>query len=240
MQATRGIVLRTLRYSDNRIIVSIFTEHYGMVSAIVRLSRGGKSGGRSALWQTMNVVEMNIDYRPAKDLQKLNDVSISVTWKDLPYNPFKASISMFLGDFLYHAISREGENPLLFSFLVTSLQWLDEAEGNFSNFHLLLMIRLTRFLGIWPGLEGYAKGRIYDMKSACFAVALPAHGQYLEVKDAMWIPLLLRLDYSQMQRFRMTRSERWHMLEVILHYYRLHVPAFGELQSLDILRELFS
>lgn len=240
MQATRGIVLRTLRYSDNRIIVSIFTEHFGMVSAIVRLSHGSKSGGRCALWQVMNVVEMNIDYRPSKDLQKINEVSISMTWKDLPYHPFKASISMFLGDFLYHAIGREGENSLLFSFLVTSLQWLDEAEGNFANFHLLLMLRLTRFLGIWPGLEGYAKGKVYDMKGACFTSSLPAHGQFLEVKDAMWIPLLLRLDYSQMQRLRMTRNERWHMLEVILQYYRLHVPAFGELQSIDILHELFS
>ena len=30
------------------------------------------------------------------------------------------------------------------------------------------------------------------------------------------------------------------MLEVLLQYYHLHVPSFGELQSVEILRELFS
>lgn len=240
MQSTRGIVLRTIRYSDNRIIVSLFTEHYGMISAMVRVSHGGRSGGRSALWQVMNIVDMVIDYRPTRDLQKISEVSIGVPWADLPYHPFKASISMFLGDFLYHSLKGEGENGSLFSFLFTSLQWLDGAEGNFSNFHLLLMIRMTRFLGIWPGMSGYSRGCVYDMKGASFSTKLPAHGQYVDAVDAMWIPILLRMEYSQMHHLRMSRNERWHMLETILAYYRLHVPGFSELQSIDILKELFA
>ena len=78
MQTTKGIVLRVIRYSDSRIIVTLFTEHYGMLSAGVRLVRGGRSGGRSALWQVLNVVEMSVDYRPANELQKISDVSIAV------------------------------------------------------------------------------------------------------------------------------------------------------------------
>lgn len=240
MQTTKGIVLRVIRYSDSRIIVTIFTEHYGMLSAGVRLVRGGRSGGRSALWQVLNVVEMSVDYRPANELQKISDVSIAVPWMELPYNPVKASISMFLGDFLYHSLRGEGENPALFSFLYNSLHWLDEADGNVANFHLLLMIRMTRFLGIWPSMAGYGRNMVYDMKNACFASVLPVHGQYLEAKYARWIPLLLEMDYSRMHRLRMTREERWHMLEVLLQYYHLHVPSFGELQSVEILRELFS
>lgn len=240
MQATKGIVLRTIRYSDSRIIVSLFTEHYGMLSAAVRLTRGGRSGGRNALWQTLNVVEVSVDYRPSNDLQKISEVSISTPWMELPYHPVKASISMFLGDFLYHSLRGEGENRPLFSFLYNSLRWLDEADGGVANFHLLLMIRMTRFLGIWPGMDGYGRNMVYDMKAACFSAVLPEHGQYLEAGDAMWIPLLLKMDYSQMHRLRMTRNERWHMLDVLLRYYRLHVPSFGELQSVEILRELFS
>lgn len=240
MQTTRGIVLRTIRHSDSRIIVTLFTEHFGMLSAGARLTRGGRSGGRCALWQTLNVVEMNVDYRPANDLQKISEASISTPWVELPYHPVKASISMFLGDFLFHSLRGEGENRPLFSFLYNSLRWLDEADGGVANFHLLLMIRMTRFLGIWPSIDGYGRNLVYDMKAACFSAVLPEHGQYLEAGDAMWIPLLLKMDYSQMHRLRMTRHERWHMLEVLLRYYRLHVPSFGELQSVEVLRELFS
>lgn len=240
MQTTRGIVLRTVRYSDSRIIVTLFTEHYGMLSAGVRLARGGRSGGRSALWQILNVVEMSVDYRPSNDLQKVSEASISTPWMELPYHPLKASISIFLGDFLFHSLRGEGENRPLFAFLYNSLRWLDETDGVVANFHLLLMVRMTRFLGIWPGMECYGRNMVYDMKNACFSDTLPVHGQYLEPGDARWIPLLLNMDYSQMHRLKMSRNERWHMLDVLLRYYRLHVPSFGELQSLDILRELFS
>lgn len=240
MQATRAIVLRTVRYSDSRLVVSMFTEHYGMVTAMVRLTRGGRGGGRSALWQLLNILDVNMDYRPSSEFQKLGEVSISVPWRDLPYHPFKASISIFLADFLYHSLRGEGVNVELFGFLTNSLAWLDESDGHVSEFHLLLMVRMTRFLGILPGTDGYGRGRVYDMKSASFTSVLPEHGQYLEAGYAAWIPLMLRLDYSQMHLLRIGRNERRHMLEVILQYYRLHVPAFGELQSVDILRELFS
>lgn len=240
MQATRGIVLRTVKYGDNRMIVSLFTEHFGLVSVVARLSHSKKSGARSALWQLLNIVDLSMDYRVTNEIQKYSESSISSPWMDLPYHPLKASISMFLADFLYHSLKGEGENGPLFSFLENSLRWLDEADCDFSNFHLLLMIRMTRFLGFWPGMEGYSRNSIYDLKSACFTSILPSHGQYLDADHSKWIPLLLRMGYSQMNRLRMSRNERRHMLDVLLRYYRLHVPGFGELQSVTILQELFS
>ncbi|MEE1310129.1 MAG: DNA repair protein RecO, partial [Bacteroidaceae bacterium] len=65
-------------------------------------------------------------------------------------------------------------------------------------------------------------------------------GQYLETADAVYLPLLLKTEYSQMHHYKLTRKQRWHMLEVILRYYQMHVPGFGELKSLMTLRELFS
>lgn len=240
MQTTKAIVLRTIRYSDSHIVVSLFTEYYGMVSALVRVAHGGKRGGRSALWQLMSLVELNVYYRPAADFQKIGDVFMSTPWKDLPYNPFKASVSIFLAEFLYHSLRGEGENRVLFSFLENSLLWFDETEKGMVDFHLLLMIRMTRFLGIWPGTDGYRPGMLYDLKSACYVSRIPPHGQYVDADAATLIPMLLRIDYSNMHLLRMTRNERRHMLDVLLQYYRLHVPGFGELQSLDVLRELFA
>ena len=37
----------------------------------------------------------------------------------------------------------------------------------------------------------------------------------------------------------MNREERNRCLDVIMTYYRLHVPNFPELRSLKVLRELF-
>lgn len=240
MQTTKAIVLRTVKYSDTRIVVSLFTEYYGMVSALVRVSHGGRSGGRTALWQLLTLVEVNVDYRPSLDFQKLGEVQISSPWKDMPYNPYKASVTMFLADFLYHCMRGEGENRSLFAFLENSFSWFDETNDSIFNFHLFLMIRMTRFLGIWPGIDGYTEGNVYDLKNACFSSVIPLHGQYVDANEASLIPLLLRLDYSTMHLLKLTRNERRHMLEILIRYYQIHVPGFGELQSLDVLRELFS
>jgi len=47
------------------------------------------------------------------------------------------------------------------------------------------------------------------------------------------------MDFATMHLFRLTRAERARLLEVIVRYYRLHLPAFPELRSLSVLHELY-
>ena len=42
-----------------------------------------------------------------------------------------------------------------------------------------------------------------------------------------------------MHLYAMTRAERMRCLEVMNLYYRLHLPGFPELKSLEVLKELF-
>ncbi len=192
------------------------------------------------MWQLLNVVDVTLDYRPSREIQTIGEAYISCPWQSMPYHPMKATVSMFLADFLFHSLRGEGENAQLFAFLENSLLWFDSADEGVVDFHLQLMLRLTRFLGILPSVDGYARNMLYDLKSACYASSVPAHGQYLVAAEARWIPVLLKLDYGRMHKLRLTTVARRHMMEVLLKYYRLHVPSFGELQTLDILREMFS
>lgn len=237
---TRALVLRSIRYSDSRLVVSLFTESHGMVPCMVRVSHGRKAGGRTALWQVLSLVDVEMDYRASREVQTVREASLSsCPWRSLPYHPVKAAIAMFLGEFLFHSLRGEGENAPLFAFLENSLRWFDEADDGFVDFHLQLMLRLTRFIGILPGTDGYARHKAYDLKGACYVQSVPSHGQYLVADEARWIPVLLHLDYGRMRMLGWTVPLRRRMLEVLLVYYRLHVPAFGELQGLDVLREVF-
>jgi DNA repair protein RecO (recombination protein O) len=47
------------------------------------------------------------------------------------------------------------------------------------------------------------------------------------------------MDFPTMHLFRLSRHERNRIAEVLLHYYRLHIPQFPELKSLGVLRELW-
>lgn len=47
------------------------------------------------------------------------------------------------------------------------------------------------------------------------------------------------MNYDSMRFFAMNRQERMRYVEVLNDYYRLHIPDFPELKSLDVLKEVF-
>ena len=77
------------------------------------------------------------------------------------------------------------------------------------------------------------------MVEACFVSSSPSRHAYLEPQEADLIPLFMRMNYDTMRFFAMNRLERGRYLEVLDEYYRLHVPEFPELKSLDVLKEVF-
>ena len=48
------------------------------------------------------------------------------------------------------------------------------------------------------------------------------------------------MNYETMHLFAMSRAERNRCLTIINDYYRLHLPDFPLLKSLDVLKELFA
>ena len=48
------------------------------------------------------------------------------------------------------------------------------------------------------------------------------------------------MKYETMHLFAMNRDERNRCLDIICRYYRLHLPDFPELKSINVLKELFT
>ena len=240
METTKAVVLNCIKYSDNSVVVSFFTERYGNVSSLVRIPKSARRGAMLSLLQRLSLVEIELDYRESRDMQGVRNISLYHPWTSIPYNPVKASVAMFLAEFLYNAIRSEGMNVRLFAFLEQSLVWFDSNTEGMANFHLLLPVKLTMFLGIMPNMEGYREGMFFDMQSGEAVELPPLHKYMLNKEDAAFLPVLLGTDYSQMHELALTRQQRWHILEIIIVYYRLHVPGFNSLQSLNVLREVFS
>ena len=48
-----------------------------------------------------------------------------------------------------------------------------------------------------------------------------------------------RMNYETMHLFTMNRLERTRCLNIMNEYYRLHLPDFPVLKSLEVLKELF-
>lgn len=235
----RGIVLRTVKYGDTGLIVDMFTEQYGRRSFATKIVRGRRTMSFGVVWSPLAMVEFVADIRPNGKLPAPKDVRLYYNNVGLMFSPVKSSIVLFLSEFLTYALKDEVANAALYAYLESSIMWLDVSEEPFSNFHLVFLLRLTRFLGIYPNVDGCLPLSCFDLVAGCFTKSQPCHPNFLRPSEASLLPLLLRMNYDTMHLFRMSRADRWRILEVLNDYYRLHVPNFPELKSLDVLREVF-
>lgn len=236
---TKAIVLRTVRYGESRLIVDLLTEKVGRLSFGCSLSKSNKGRIKKQLFQPLTILEVVFDYRERLQLQRFRDLRISTPFVSIPFDSAKLAITLFLAEFLNFSTRDERNNQPLYAFIEKSLLWLDSVQQAFANFHLVFMMHLTLFVGFYPNLEGYKEGAWFDLRDGSFSLACPHHPDYLFPKEAMRISTLMRMNYDNMHLFRMSRAERNRCVEVILYYYRLHIPNFPELKSLEVLRELY-
>lgn len=237
---TEAIVLHSLKYGENKLIVDLFTRSNGRLTVVMPLSSSPKSKTKKQLFQPLSLLEVVFDIRPRVTMYKLKEARVFCPYMSIPFNPFKISISLFISEFLSKALRGEQGNDILFTYITTSLRWFYGRDTKFANFHIVFIMRLARFLGFYPNLEGYYGGCCFDMRSGCFCGSLPLHSDYLTPADAQLMRLMMRMDYHNMHLFRMSHNERNRLLDVILQYYRLHLPDFTTMKSLDVLRELFT
>lgn len=237
---TRGIVLRSVRFGESSLIVDVLTKSSGRVSFMVHIPKTSKGKIKKQYFQPMTLLDFEYDFRQRSNLQRIKDVRVSLPYSSIPINPAKSCISLFLSEFIYYATRNEQENPTLFTYISTSLEWLDNAYEDFANFHLVFMMRLGKFLGFHPFLEDFTPGCFFDLRNGCFTLSMPLHTDFLNAADAGHLYNLMRMNFDTMKLFKLSHDDRNRITEIVLRYYKLHLPNMPELQSFDILREVFA
>lgn len=236
---TRALVLRTTKYNDEAVITHLLTQSHGCIDMWVRVSRSRRAAVRHTLFQPLTLVEVEWNEQRKADLKRPTAARAVQPFASLPYEPSKLAIALFLADFLHHAVRSEQDASDVFGYVVDSLQWLDACPSSYANFHLVFLLRLTRFLGFMPEVADYVPGSYFDMRSGTFGTGAAPHADCLTPADAAWVPKLLRMRYETMRVFRFSGADRSRLLAALNRYYALHLPGFPDLKSLDVLREMF-
>ena len=237
MTKTRAIVLRVLKYGEQKMIIDLFTESDGRISIVTHIPKTPKGKLKKQYFQPLNILDVELDIRPKVQLQHLRDARIAVPYSSIPFDPQKLSIALFLAEFLYYSTRSEQQNTALFAYLEHSILWFDSCKESYANFHLVFMMRMSRFIGFFPNIEDYQTGDYFDMRAASFTAHAPLHPDFLDCEDSSRISTLMRMNYESMHLFKMNHDDRNRIIDVIITYYRLHVPDFPELKSFEIMRD---
>lgn len=234
-----GIVLRTLKYSDSLVIVDIYTRQRGRLSFLASSARGKRGRGQGVLFQPLAMLSFTASCRQGRTLSRIRDVQPYTMYSSIPFNVVKSSIALFLSEVLTFALREEEGDESMFNFLDRSFNFFDSLENGYADFHLVFMSQLLRFLGIFPNIENFSEGAYLDLAQGCIVNEHPLHPNFLMPDDSVRFISMLRVGYESMHILSLNRKLRGIYLAILTEYYRLHVPDFPQLKSLEILKELF-
>lgn len=221
LHKTPGIVFRFTKFGDTSIIVNVFTESFGLQSYIVNGVRSASAKGKIALYQPLTLLDMVVYYKENAQVKRMKEVKCLHQYHSLHTDVKKSTIAMFLAELLNKAVKDESHAQELYAFISSSLITLDDAIHNFENFHLIFLVKLSRFLGFGAHNIQEVTGR--------------------RMIDSALEPLLealLNAEYTT--HLSMSVAQRRDLLDVLLNFYKDHLDTLGEFKSVPVLKEIFT
>lgn len=234
----KGIVLRCVKYDDKSFIAHLFTASRGYVSFIINGSHGKRSSTSTRLFQPLAFLSFQWDMKHKASLQRMKEARLLFVQQEIPLHPIKRSIAMLLAEFMAYILREETSNADLYLYIEHSFQWFDVAETGYTNFHLVFLLKLARFLGIAPNMEAYSDGSLFDLTNGHFAQHGTISDTLMSSYDTLLLYQLTEATYETMGSITMSRQDRARIIQYITSYYAIHLPNFPTLQSLEILQQI--
>jgi len=237
---TEGIVLSNIKYAETSRIVKIYTAQKGLQTYMVKGVKSKKSKVFPAMLNNLSIVDIVAYDSPKKNIQLLKEARLAYNYNSIPFDIRKSSIVIFINEVLYNCIKEEEENPELYSFLRESIIYLDTTEGSFSNFHLVFLMQLTKYLGFFPLANCTDEQNHFSMHEGCFTDQ-PADGiSILNEKKSNVLFQFMCSGYEALLTPKNNNQERADLLADIIMYYNIHVHNFKEIKSLSVLKTVLS
>ena len=240
LDKTRGIVLHQIKYTDSGIIVQMYTKKFGRQSFLIKGMRNRKTGKHNILFQPMFILDIELYYKPTRDMQSLKEFSVSFTPYNIYNNIKKSSVAIFLGEVLTSVLKEESPHEELFEFIKESIMYFDMSNEGYANFHIAFLAGLSSFLGFEPGPRLDREDAFFDMTNGVFVSLPPVHGNYANEEITNILADFFVASYDTISNIALTGKMRNDVLEALVKFYSLHLPGLKKIKSLEVLKEVFS
>jgi DNA repair protein RecO (recombination protein O) len=240
LEKTRGILLNQIKYTDSGIVARLYTRKFGRQSFIIKGMRNRKAGKHNILFQPLVILDLEMYYKASRDMQVMKEFSVSFTPYNIHSNIKKSCVAIFLGEVLTSVLKEESPHEEMFDYIEESIIYFDSCTEGFANFHIAFLIGLSSFLGFEPGLRLNKNDTFFDMKNGIFVAIPPVHGNYATELISNILADFFVASYDNASKIILTGIMRNEVLETLVSYYSLHLPGLKKINSLEVLKEVFS
>jgi DNA repair protein RecO (recombination protein O) len=244
LHKTKGIILRTVKYGETSLIVTIYTELFGLQSYLVNGVRSSsrKGSGRANLFQPAAILDLVAYHNDLKNLQRLREFRWGVLYQHVFFDVLKNAVAVFMVELLQKCIKQPEPNPDLFYFIEDAFVLLDGSEGRvLANYSLFFILHLAGFFGFRIEDTYTEANAILDLREGQFVPEHPQHPYVLEGTYSYITSQLLKVRQpEELAGLPLNQEIRRQLLQAYLGFYALHVPDFGEMRTLTVLQTVLA
>ena len=241
---TKGIVLRSIKYGETSLVVTVFTELFGLQSYLVNGVRttSKKGAGKASLFQPAAILDLVAYHNEFTALQRLREYRWDFLYQHILSNVHKNAVALFMVELLTKCLKQPEASPDLFYFTEDALHRLDDAgDAVTGNYPLFFALHLAVFFGFRINDEFSETKHYLDLQEGSFVQEQPVHQYYLVDREAAAVSHLLKIMQPQeLEQVYLNQEMRRRIMYGLEQFYALHIPEFGTLRTLPVLREIMS
>jgi DNA repair protein RecO (recombination protein O) len=233
--STLGIVLQTIKYSDNSLIIKIFTQKRGTVSFIIKNIFSKRSKQPASFFVPLTILNLIYNEAHSEKLTFIKEVSIAYPFHAISMNIIKSTLLLFyqelLMKLLYHANAPDEE---LFDFIKEHLLALEATPEVFPDFHIVFLVQLIQQLGYTPEINFSLHTPYFSIEDSNFGNSFFETPYFLSKKASFYLfNIIKKHNYSLPDK-----ETRMELLNGMLLYLMKYNKQIKEIESVRILSEV--
>jgi DNA repair protein RecO (recombination protein O) len=193
---TKGIVLRSIKYGETSLVLTVFTELFGLQSYIVNGVRtvSKKGSSKSVFFQPSAILDLVVYHNEFKNLQRIKEYKWAHLYQHIFSDVRKNSVALFIVELLTKCLKQPEANAELFYFVEDALVHLDKSNDTVAaNFPLFFAVHLAVFFGFRINDEFSEEKHYLDLEEGLFTDTQPKHLNYLDDKAAEITSYILKV-----------------------------------------------
>lgn len=213
---TEAIVLHHIDYSDNSIIVRLYTKSHGLLSCIAKGVKNKPKKGTSKIsaFLPLNLSKTTIYYDANKELHLLSEIHSIRYHQSLHTDIKKMAYTSFLSEFLLRVLHQEVQPEALYSFLKEKIIQLDLQSEKLLNLYFHIILNVCGYLGYRPDIHTWQS--------------------LLDTDSTSVIDFLHEIYFNADYDYLLSEKEKKTALYATEKFMQVHIHGFRPLQSVAI------
>ena len=116
LHKTKGVVLRSVKYGESSLIVTMFTELFGVQSYLVNGVRTStkKGSGRANLFQPAAILDLVVYHNELRNLQRIREFKWGYLYRDVLSDIKKNAVASFMVELLAKSLKQPRPTKICF------------------------------------------------------------------------------------------------------------------------------